>query len=290
MKLSSQFKQRIAMSGIALFLLTIALSLSYIPYFKIIFLLLSGGVAVCALFEYYNLVENKGFHPLIWVGIGSTVAYFIAVFWSVQNSNFEHLPALILLATLLGVFAVYFYKRENPLSSLAVTLFGICYLTIPISFSIKINYFFGEHSVQDGRLWLIYVLAVSKITDAGAYFVGKGFGAHKLLPHISPKKTIEGAVGGTLLGILTSVCFYLIFSRHGVFSPLDMTFLQSVILGLVLTFFAQFGDLCESILKRDAGVKDSSHLPGLGGILDIVDSLIFTLPITYFVLQADLLG
>lgn len=288
--MASQLQQRLIMSIFCVLLSGCAVYVSYIPYLKYLFVLVGVFATVCAVQEYYHLVQNKGFNPLTILGIGSTVAYFFAVFWSVQHPKLKIFPQLVLLTFLFLIFLAHFNRRENPLISLAVTLFAIAYLAIPLSFVIKINYFFPESSAQDGRLWLVYVLTVSKITDAGAYFVGKGLGANKLLPHISPKKTIEGAIGGTVIGIATSIVFYLLFSRNDSYSVMHMTFFQSILLGFILTLFAQFGDFAESILKRDAGVKDSSHLPGFGGVLDLVDSVVFTLPLMYLVLKANLLG
>jgi phosphatidate cytidylyltransferase len=160
-------------------------------------------------------------------------------------------------------------------------------LTLPISCALRINYFFPTHALEDGRLWLAYVLLVTKMTDIGAYFCGKIFGKNKLAPSISPKKTVEGALGGLGAALLTSLIFAF-FASH--FAPFHMTFLQSIWIGITMSILAQLGDLSESLLKRDAGVKDSSHLPGLGGMLDIVDSLVFTLPLMYLLLKMQIVG
>ena len=173
------------------------------------------------------------------------------------------------------------------MGNLAITLFGIIYLTLPISCALRINYFFPEQAAQDGRLWLAYVLLVTKMTDIGAYFCGKTLGKNKLAPSISPKKTIEGALGGLGAALITSLIFTLLASTLTIF---PMSFLQSIWIGIAMSVLAQLGDLSESLLKRDAGVKDSSHLPGLGGMLDIVDSLIFTLPLMYLLLKMEIIG
>jgi phosphatidate cytidylyltransferase len=144
-------------------------------------------------------------------------------------------------------------------------------------------------SIQDGRWWLIYVLAVTKMTDIGAYFCGKLFGKTKLAAYISPKKTIEGSLGGLIIGIVTSYVFS--EGMHGWLTPLPMilTVSQSIWLGGITSFLAQFGDLSESLLKRDMGVKDSNQLPGVGGMLDMMDSLVFTAPFIYIYLKASYL-
>jgi phosphatidate cytidylyltransferase len=134
----------------------------------------------------------------------------------------------------------------------------------------------------DGRWWITYLLVVTKITDIGAYFGGNLWGRRKLAPNISPKKTIEGAVVGLGCAVLASFIFHLCseytrYFRLGVY--------EWVFLGLILGAVGQFGDLSESLLKRDANKKDSNALPGLGGVLDSLDSILFTAPIIYIYLQ-----
>jgi phosphatidate cytidylyltransferase len=149
---------------------------------------------------------------------------------------------------------------------------------------IRIAYFFSENSVNDGRWWLLYLLVVTKMTDTGGFFVGKKFGKEKLAPYISPKKTIEGALGGFLAGILSSVAIMFLAS---IFDPgaFGLTFAQSIWLGAGISLCAQIGDLSESLLKRDGGIKDSNQMPGLGGMLDIMDSLVFSTPLVYIFLK-----
>ena len=121
------------------------------------------------------------------------------------------------------------------------------------------------------------MIVVTVMTDVGAYFAGKKFGKKKLAPNLSPGKTIEGAAGGLMLALIASLVMYFINSAH-------LSFFMAVLLGILFGIVGQAGDLAESLLKRDAGVKDSNGLPGLGGVLDIVDSLLFTAPLTYLVL------
>jgi phosphatidate cytidylyltransferase len=121
------------------------------------------------------------------------------------------------------------------------------------------------------------------MTDTGAYFTGKKFGKSKLAPHISPKKTIEGALGGMVFSLLTSLCFFFISDLFSL--SMQISFMESFVLGILVGVIGQIGDLIESLLKRDGGIKDSNQLPGLGGILDVVDSLIFTTPLIYFFLR-----
>lgn len=283
--MTKQFKQRLIISSLGVLALIACIYASYIPLFQPIFILLNIGVICLALLEYYQLAKKKGFQPLTLAGIGSTIAYMIALPFGFYQISLVGLPFLILLISFLIFSLMHFHQYFSSLGNLAVTVFGIVYLTIPLSCGICINYFFPAHGLQDGRLWLAYVLITTKMTDVGAYFCGKSFGKRKLAPKISPKKTIEGALGGLGAALITSF----LFSNQGL-AILDLPFLQSLWLGLLVGVLAQLGDLTESLLKRDAGVSDSGHLPGLGGILDVVDSLVFTLPLMYIFLQMHWIG
>jgi phosphatidate cytidylyltransferase len=132
-----------------------------------------------------------------------------------------------------------------------------------------------------GRGWIAYLLVVTKITDIGAYFAGSLWGRRKLAPQISPGKTVEGAIFGLASAVSASYVFHL-FSQGRSF---QLTTLEWVSFGLILGAIGQFGDLSESLLKRDANKKDSNTLPGLGGVLDAVDSLLFNTPILYLYLK-----
>jgi phosphatidate cytidylyltransferase len=284
LKVTRQFKQRILMSSLGILGLVISIYYSYTSFFKPIFVLLNGAIISFALLEYYRLAEGKNFQPLIKLGIGSTMAYTIALAFSLHYSHLEGLPMLILLGALLLFFLMFFKQQASSIGNLAVTVFGIVYLTLTLSCVLPINYW------EDGRLWLAYVLMISKMTDIGAYFSGKIFGKTKLAPDISPKKTVEGALGGTLTALITSLLFSFFFPATQIATSFKLTWGQSIWIGLIISILAQLGDLAESLLKRDAGVKDSSHLPGLGGVLDVVDSLVFTLPFMYLLLQMRLVG
>lgn len=287
--LSTQFKQRLVMGTLGFFAIFISIYYSTAPLFKPIFVLLNAAFFSFALLEYYQLAKQKGFLPLISLGLICGILYILSLAWVLHRSHLAFFPSFVLWGALLLSFCLFFNQRSHSLGNLAVTFFGIIYLIIPLSCGIRINYFFPPESSGDGRLWLAYVLIVSKMTDVGAYFVGKSLGKSQLAPAISPKKTIEGAIGGIIAAILTSYIFALFFSI-GKNSGFHLTWQQSLGIGFLMSLFAQLGDLAESILKRDAGVKDSSQLPGFGGVLDIVDSLVFTLPFLYFLLQATLVG
>lgn len=284
----SNLQQRFIISFIGIICLFVAIMLSHHPIFGLFFVTLFAAVFTVALWEYYRIAQTKGMQPLVKIGLTGTVGYVFAVFLRTQTIQAIVLPEIILGLTLMGAFLYYFYyfaKGTEPFLNLAVTFFGIIYLTIPLSCLIDINYFSLDPTVSDGRWALGYLLFVTKITDIGGFFIGKKFGKRQLSPGISPKKTWEGAIGGLICALITSLALYFLLHWYFDHPPFDISLFQSVWLGALISITAQFGDLAESVLKRDVGIKDSNRLPGIGGVLDAVDSLVFTSPLMYFFLN-----
>lgn len=284
LKKMSNLNQRLAVGGIGTVLIVLIVILSHYPYFRPFFVLTISGIIAAALKEFYQIAKNKQFEPLELGGIVGSIAFVIATYLATQDPQLKVLPELILAFTLLGTFLHYFFKGTNPFVNIALTLFGISYLALPLSCCIGINYFFSPDNIQDGRWWLFYLFAVTKLTDTGAFFCGKNFGTKKLAPYISPKKTWEGAIGGLISALLASLLIFFVVKNFE-HPPISLSLAQALLMGLLIGILAQLGDLAESLLKRDMGVKDSNQLPGLGGVLDIVDSLIFTAPLVYFFLK-----
>lgn len=280
----SQLQQRLVVSVLGTILTLICVYLSQEPAFKPVFTAAIATTICMAMWELYQIFKAKGLEPAVKAGITLGACYTIAVAIGTQYRGAKMLPEFILLLSLLCSFLYYFSRGSSPLQNLSSTIFGIAYLAVPLSCLLRVAYFFSYSGAQDGRWWLFYLLFVTKMTDTGAFFVGKRFGKEKLAPYISPKKTWEGALGGLAAAIVSSVAIKLISSlfASGTF---DLTLWQSVWLGAGIGVFAQFGDLSESLLKRDGGIKDSNILPGLGGILDIVDSLVFSAPLVYIFLK-----
>lgn len=283
----SNLQQRLIISGLSVVCLLIIITASYNSLFAPFFALFTSAVIGLAQWEYYHIAKAKNCQPLVKIGIIGTVAYVFAIFLRAHFLWAVMLPEIVLGLILIGAFSYYFIKGTDPFVNLAITLFGIFYLTIPLSCLIDINYFHSEPIVRDGRWALLYLLLVTKMTDTAAFFIGKKFGRRKLSPYISPKKTWEGAFGGLAGAMITSVVLYILFNLFSNNPPLGLTFWQSLWLSFLISIAGQFGDLAESLLKRDVGVKDSSHLPGLGGMLDIVDSLVFTSPLMYIFLEMN---
>jgi phosphatidate cytidylyltransferase len=280
----SHFKQRTVVSLIIASLFVCTLVFSYSPVLAPLFVFLIFALQSLSLREYYELSKAKGHHPLAKLGIGASLAYVVATYLSLRFTHAALLPETVLLASLALFFLFFFRRGTLPLTNLAITVFGLAYLTIPLTYVLNINYFPFTSDIQDGRWWVVYLFGVTKLTDMGAYFFGKMFGKIPLAPEISPKKTVEGAFGGVFVAILSSLAFYGLVHLFTL-PPIQITLWQSIWLAIILSVVGQFGDLAESLLKRDAEVKDSSHLPGLGGFLDIVDSIIFAAPLLYLFLK-----
>ena len=226
-----------------------------------------------ALLEFLNLLRKAGVHVYRLFGITMGIAIPVIVYAELGSTQSGEI--LFLVLGCLFLFVLQFFRKDNQhaLTGIALTLFGILYISWFLSFTIKIRF------MESGVLWVAYLVSVTKAGDIGAYLVGTIFGKTGLIPHISPKKSVEGMLGGLLGSVLMSV----VFDRY---LPLRFTFFHIVVLGLLIGAVGQIGDLSESLMKRFCKAKDSgSLLPGMGGFLDTVDSILFTAPIFYFHLK-----
>ncbi|HSX03890.1 MAG TPA: phosphatidate cytidylyltransferase [Rhabdochlamydiaceae bacterium] len=241
-------------------------------------------LTAAAVWEYANLVKSKGFTFSSFLMIVVAVCLVISFYLVQRGLDFPDLPVLV-LALGAGVFFItHFRDSEDALVHIAVEFFGVCYVAIPISFMLGILFQTGTLPLQDGRCWLFYLIAVTKVTDIGAYFVGRLWGKRRLAPNLSPRKTVEGALAGFVCAIITSLGLASL-GTNTIGPTFNLTMYHALLLGILMGIFGQIGDLSESLLKRDAAVKDSNKLPGFGGVLDMIDSLIFTAPIVYFFLK-----
>lgn len=275
--LSSNFIQRLLMSVALGSIFCWIIYVSHDPLFQPLFILVVSLVIASALWEYYKIAKANGHAPVETIGIFGSICYLYALYLTIGQQSGFHWPLLTLGLTLFSAFVYYFFSGISPLVNLAVTVFGVAYLTIPLSVIMLID-------IEYGRYWMLYLLLVTKVTDIGAYFAGKKFGRHKMAPVISPKKTWEGAIAGFFFGTLASYLMHIISIEY-LGGPLFASAFHALGFGAIMSIVAQIGDLSESLLKRDSGVKDSNRLPGLGGILDMVDSLVFTAPLLYFFLR-----
>lgn len=265
----------------------VAILVIFSPYEIIgaVIVLTIAAMSAVGIWEYAKLAEAKGLTPTIPLMIGTAIVEVVAFFISFKFPNYALLPVVFLVVSLICFFVSRFRNSTNALLDVAVEFFGLCYVAVPLSFLLGVLYPHSNHAVpQDGRWWLVYLIVVTKITDVGAYFVGRLWGKHKLAPLLSPKKTVEGSIAGFCCAVILSVALHIIGQKYsgGTF---DMTFIESIWIGMLMGVLGQVGDLAESLLKRDAVVKDSNTLPGLGGVLDMVDSLLLTAPIVYFFIR-----
>ncbi len=274
--------KRFVTSVISLAFLACILVFSYVGVVKWIIALFTAGIGAVGIWEYCRLgklVEKKGLAELCMI-IG--VVIILSLFISTFDLFPSLLPFIIAFFGLICLFLFHFDKISGSMSSIAMSLFGILYVAVPLGLILKILYFFSPCEMgHEGRVWLLYLVIVTKITDVGAYFGGRLFGKRKLAVDLSPGKTITGAVVGFFSAIIFSVLFYFL---GYLFPGFYLSFSESIWLGALLGFLGQVGDLGESLFKRDATVKDTNRLPGFGGILDMLDSLLFTTPIIYFFL------
>ncbi len=270
--------QRVIVSTIGCIILALVLSLSMHPIYSIMFLAVQVLIIGMAISEFYHISQIKGYRPKERLGQFINFSYVTAVFFLVWTPYVLLLPLALVIYALLLTFVSYIAFEDDPFDNIPLTLFAIFYLTIPLSCTIQINYLFSGQDMQDGRLWLLYLLFITYITDGSALFWGRLLGNIKFAPYISPKKTWEGAIGGFITAIVVSVVFQM-------YTSIEMSLSESIVLGASISILAQLGDLAESLLKRAAKIKDSSHIPGLGGMLDILDSLVFTAPFLYLYLR-----
>ncbi len=269
---------RIIYGLLAIGILTLALTFAQFLAVKIVVLAAILVLGLLSAQEYCHFAQLKQIllpAALLKTGVICIIAAFIFQSFS---PGFVTLPMWILLLFCVIMFLSSFKKVENALVRVSAAVCGLIYLAVPLGMLASI---FLLSPNEGGVFWLAYLLVVTKSTDIGAYFGGKLFGRHKLIMEISPKKTIEGAILGVLSGIGISFCFYILGPKSIGF---DLSWQGALYLGAILAIFGQVGDLIESLLKRDAQVKDSGSLPGFGGILDMLDSLLINAPILYLYL------
>lgn len=250
-------------------------------WFQYIVVLTFALLACVAVWEYEQFVKAKGGRLVLPAILLFTFLEVISFFLAANMPSFIRAPLFVFFIAFLTICLLHFNEKEGAIVDLAVSSFGLTYIAVPMGMILGILYFSGA---EDGRWWVAYLLCVTKITDIGAYFAGHLWGRRKLAPTISPGKTIEGTLFGLLCAVAASFGFYLL-SHHFPLQKFQIGFGQSLALGVILGLVGPLGDLSESLLKRDANKKDSNALPGFGGILDMVDSLLFTAPIIYLYLN-----
>jgi phosphatidate cytidylyltransferase len=271
---------------LALFGIPLTLGLIYAGGW--IFVAALGGVAGIGAWELFRMSRVAGNEPLDTAGIILAALVPLMVHASYLGVFRMTLTvALIIFMTLLASVIWVRGTARKPLISFALTIVGVIYAA-QVSYMYPLRYHDYAVGALAGTMLVMFPIAVTWATDTGAYAFGRMFGKHKLIPSVSPAKTVEGALGGLLIAAVGAWLYVQFLLKP--FAHLSMLPLSIVAFGLIVGFVGQVGDLAESLLKRDAGVKDSSKLlPGHGGILDRFDSLLFVLPIAYLLLGYMLL-
>ena len=245
---------------------------------------LLGIVAAVATWELYRIAAVGGVRPL---GVGVALSAAIPLLVQAHYQRILTLPVSVGAVTVIALLGAALWLRGldgRPLLAVAVTVFGALYVGGMLAFA----YGLREHrfTIGDGAGAALvgFPVVLTWASDTGAYFVGRAVGRRKLMPSISPGKTVEGALGGMAATILVAWAYATLVLEP--VSRLALTLGGAVLVGAAVSIAAQVGDLAESMLKREAGVKDSSgFLPGHGGVLDRIDSLLFVLPVAYLLLD-----
>jgi phosphatidate cytidylyltransferase len=262
------------------------------------FFVLVSGLGLLGLWEFYSMLEHAKLPNFKMIGMACGTLLSVGSFYyfskaglgrgggDFPKSSYDFEVATLVTFMLVVFTRQLFQKTRDPLpvETMAFTVFGLLYVPWLFSFLTKIVYLIPRdaHGHVMGHWYVLYLCVVTKFSDMGAYVTGSLIGRHLLIPHISPKKTWEGFFGA--LAFSTGGSFllrWLIPAQLGYITSYD-----ALVLGVGLGFAAIIGDLAESIVKRSADAKDSGHLlPGIGGTLDLIDSILFTAPILFFYLR-----
>jgi phosphatidate cytidylyltransferase len=234
----------------------------YLKYFTLL-------AALIGMHEFFSVVKEKNINPLTYISYTLCIIYYILL----NNSmNFQTVTLLIIAAVFIMLCVPVINVKYNFID-VSISIFGFIYIAVFFSFIVLVN------SKVNGNylIWLIFIS--SWMCDTTAYYVGRHLGKNKLCPKVSPKKTIEGSIGGLLGSAAACGIFGFIIISLGV----NIALFHFVLIGLICGVFCQFGDLAASSIKRHVNVKDYSNLiPGHGGILDRFDSILFASVVVYY--------
>lgn len=266
------------------------LGLFFLPVWVVWLLLLV--VASLALLEFYSMMDQAQM-PVFRVfglgcGLGLITSTFVTMGLGYGGPDAPYLwETAVLAGTLLLIFVRQFPQKHNgkPLQTIGCTLLGIFYVSYLFNFITRLLFFeevggIASRLPYTGRQILLYLVVVVKMTDIGAYTFGRLFGRQKMFPRLSPKKTWEGFAGGVVSAVVASLIFSIV--QRGAIGVVPLHWGHALVLGVLLALSGVVGDLFESLIKRASGTKDSSALiPGMGGLLDVLDSLLFGAPVLF---------
>lgn len=242
---------------------------------------LLGILAGIGAWEFFRIARAAGAEPLETTGIVLSTAVPLIV--HATYLRVLALPLTVVVLAILALLGAVIWLRgpgRRPLLAVASTLLGIVYTGVMLSYGYAIRYHDYAVGALAGTALVAFPLILTWGSDTGAYFVGRAFGRRKLIPSVSPGKTVAGAIGALATAMLITLVYVPLVLRPA--AQLALAPWAAVLFGLAVSAAAQIGDLAESLFKREAGVKNSSELlPGHGGVLDRFDSLIFVLPVAY---------
>jgi len=274
----SNLQQRLLTAGVAVPLLILIFWAGGRWFLALVLFVILVGMS-----EFYGLVQAKGLLPQPVLGTIAALGLGLNAYYG--NPSYA---LLILTATVLACLALQITRLDlsTAITGSASTILGVIYVGWLLSHFVLLRNWKMPGSGHDlGFFLVILVIATTFLADAGAYFAGRSLGKHKLIPRISPGKTWEGVAGGIIVGSLGLLAAKLVFDQW--IFPTRFPWYHALILGPILVAVSILGDLAESMLKRDAGIKDSGTIvPGHGGILDRLDSVLFTVPTAYYYLFA----
>lgn len=247
-----------------------------------VFAVVTTAFTGLGLSEFFALVRRKGIVIEQWIGLGVGLMIPLSLFLNFEPTKGWELFLMVLAFLTLFILQLRRDDSSQAILGVSTALFGIFYVSWCFSFLIKLR-FVQEPGLPGGEWLVALLLLITKGGDVGAYIVGSLLGRHTLLRRISPSKTWEGAAGGLALSLLAAAAMKPVFA--------SVPWGRLLFLGLLLGVSGQLGDLSESLIKRDCQVKDSGRiLPGMGGVLDVLDSLLFASPICYFYVRNFLAG
>lgn len=233
-------------------------------------------IAMLTLHEYFNSFETgeKDVKPIRWIAYVSAISIALIHLIPVESA-IKVVGAIIPLSILVLFAQVIATNMKYTIQDIAITFFGICYIVLFLMFIPFVR------NMQNGKILVWYIFWAAWGTDVFAYSIGRRFGKHKF-SSISPKKSIEGCIAGTIGAVITILVYTYLVNR---FLDANINYISITIVGVVLSLVGQIGDFAASCIKRYNGIKDFSNLiPGHGGMLDRIDSVIFIAPFAYFLL------
>jgi phosphatidate cytidylyltransferase len=257
-----------------------------------LFIALMSLLGFLGIWEFFRMAREGGVPAQPRWGLALSVAYLAVLGWMLGSGGrgaLDFLHAVDAAFIALCVMAGFIWQLRRPVEGektvmeVALTTLGFVYIVVMFSFVSRLLFIPSSEGAVPGAWLVIWLVLVTKFTDMGAYITGSLIGKHKMIPHISPGKTWQGFGGGIGFALLAGCGLYALMPGH-----LAVLGGWGWVIGLsiALSLLAVVGDLAESVLKRSMGVKDSGKtLPGIGGALDLIDSICFTAPALYFVLK-----